>query len=63
MGELKLKKLIKPEELAEALGVDISWVWNETRAERIPKVKNLGRLIRFTPETVKKLFNIEISDH
>lgn len=63
MGEPRIKRLIRPEQLAEALAVDIQWVYSETRSGKIPKVPNMGRLIRYSPETIKKTFNIEIEEN
>lgn len=62
MGELKIKKLIRPEQLAQALDVDTQWVYSQTLLGKIPKVPNMGRLVRYTPDTIKKIFNIEIEE-
>lgn len=60
MGEPKVRSLVTPEMLAKALGVDVQWVWGRARKGLIPKVPNMGKLIRFTPETIKDQFNIVI---
>lgn len=44
-------RLLKPEDVATALAVPVSWVYTAARDGRIPCVK-LGRYVRFLPETV-----------
>lgn len=56
MGELKLKKLLTAEELAEVLGLNIQHVWKLARQGKIKKVPGMGRLVRFNPDLIERTF-------
>jgi excisionase family DNA binding protein len=44
-------RLIDAHEVAERLGVPVSWVYAQTRAGRLPTVR-LGRYYRYRPSTI-----------
>ena len=62
MGELKLKKLLKAEQVADILGVDIQFIWAGARNGSIPKVPKLGKLVRFDPSVIENHFKIKLTE-
>lgn len=55
MGELKLEKLWKIEDLCKHLGVSKSWVYAKLKKGEIPRVKLPGRPLRFDPQAILNL--------
>ncbi len=51
------KRLLNPNELADLLGVPLSWVYDRTRLGQtaIPHIK-LGKYVRFDADAVLKFF-------
>ena len=47
------KRLLTAHEVADLLGVQVSWVWRETRAGRIPSIR-LGRYRRYRREAIER---------
>ena len=48
-------RLVNVEEMANILGVPISWLYQRTRANAIPCVR-IGKYVRFKPEEVLASF-------
>ena len=51
-----VNKAISPEELADVLAGPIANIWRGVREGRIPKIKGMGRLIRFDPRVIRHLY-------
>lgn len=45
------KKLINIDEMADQLGVPVSWIYSRTRTKEIPFYK-IGKYVRFDPREV-----------
>lgn len=48
--------LLDVEDVCRLLKVKRTWVYEQVRLGKIPKVPNLGKQVRFYPEVVKRLF-------
>jgi excisionase family DNA binding protein len=48
-----LENLLEAEEIAHILGVDVSYVYSQARANKIPSIK-LGKYRKFSPSQLKK---------
>lgn len=51
--EAPVRAVLNAEEVAEMLGMNVSWVYAETRAGRLPHIK-LGRFNRYRRETIEE---------
>jgi len=48
-----MEKLLTVDDVAEALGVKKSWVYNKVRMNQIPHIK-LSKYVRFSENTLKR---------
>ncbi|MDT5061465.1 MAG: hypothetical protein QOH63_1924 [Acidobacteriota bacterium] len=49
------KKLLTAQEVSEITGWHINHIYRLIRQNRLPKVPNLGRVVRFDPEVIEKI--------